>query len=378
MLTNQELVALELATRDRSMLSVYLNSSAADSLSRSRWQMDLRHSLDEIESWLRDATHAEREDFAERRRRLEARVALFRGEIGAAGWVAFLDADGTVHESAVPVPVPTMAIWSSGACVAPYVRVLKESRPVLVAVVDSRNARLYRYVGNQLALIDRLEANTDFQVAGHMSRPSPQGFHSGTRGRSGTDAAQDALQRETDRVLADVAQRLTTAAGPDGWIVIGGIPTVATAALARLAPNLAERAMRAELDVHATDAQVAECARESASLLRNAADALRVREAIGASEAGGLGVTGSVDTARALGEGRARTLYFTLGFLENFAADLEGAVRTAFDHATDVEHVSGEAAELLDDLGGIAASLRYIAAPAPVEVMAAPSTAAPA
>lgn len=365
MLTYTELEGLVRETRDQPILSVYLNGDGADSLSRSRWAADLRHSLDDIETWLKDATHAEREDFAARRRRLEERVARFQGEIGAAGWIAFLDASGMRHEARVPVPVPTMAIWSTGAGVAPYIRVLKESRPVIVAVVDSRHAQLYRYVGNKVERLDRFEADTDFQVAGHMSRPAQQGFHSGTRGTAGADAAQEALQRETDRVLAAAADRISAVAGTDGWVVIGGIPTVAAAAMAHLAPNVAARAMRAELDVHATEAQVAECARESASALRNAADAKRVRDAIGAAAAGGLGVTGSADTGRALAEGRARHLFFTLGYLENNAADLEGAVRTAFDHGTEIEHVSGEAAAALDDMGGIAASLRYVAQATP-------------
>jgi hypothetical protein len=118
--------------------------------------------------------------------------------------------------------------------------------------------------------------------------------------------------------------------------------------------------MRAELDVHATDSQVAECARTSASQLRNANDLARVRETIAAAEANRVGAVGSVDTIRALGEGRARHMFFTLPYLEKSASDLEAAVRSAFDHGTEVEHVSGEAAALLEGVGGVAASLRYV------------------
>jgi hypothetical protein len=360
MLTYADLVQLERQTRDQTVLSVYLNGEGADSITRSRWQADLRHSLDDVATSLRDASHDVREDFAARRRLLEERVETFRGEIGTPGWVTFLDTGGVRHESSVHGPVPTMAVWSTGACVAPYIRVLKESRPVVIAVVDSRHARLYRYVNHEVELVERLEADLDFEVPGYMSRPAAQGFHTGTRGQTGTDAARDALQKEMERMLTTARARIEALAGDDGWIVVGGIPTVATAAVTRLSQALESRAMQADLDINATKAQVTTCARESASRLRNTHDLARIREIIAAAEANGVGVIGGVDTMRALDEGRARTLYFTLRYLEGDASELEAAVRSAFDHGTGVEHVSGEAAEVLDGVGGIAAGLRYV------------------
>jgi hypothetical protein len=360
MLTSAELVRLERQTRDRTILSVYLNGEGSDSVSRARWQADLRHSLDDIASWFRDASHQEREDFAARRRLLEERVEQFRGEIGAPGWVAFLDEEGIQHQSEVFAPVPTMAVWSTGASVAPYIRALKESHPVIVAVVDSRHARLYRYVENGLELLERIEADTDFEVVGNMSKRAAQGSHTGRRGKTGTDAGQVALHQATERMLSDAVSRMETLAHDAAWIAIGGIPVVATAALSLLTPAAASRSLRAELDVHATDAQVAECARTSASQLRNASDLARVRETIAAAQANHVGAVGSVDTMRALAEGRARHLFFTLTYLEKSASGLETAVRSAFDHGTAVEHVSGEAASLLEGVGGVAASLRYV------------------
>jgi hypothetical protein len=255
MLTSAELVRLERQTRDRTILSVYLNGEGSDSVSRARWQADLRHSLDDIASWFRDASHQEREDFAARRRLLEERVEQFRGEIGAPGWVAFLDEEGIQHQSEVFAPVPTMAVWSTGASVAPYIRALKESHPVIVAVVDSRHARLYRYVENGLEQLERIEADTDFEVVGNMSKRAAQGAHTGRRGKTGTDAGQVALQQATERMLSDAVSRIETLAHDAAWIAIGGIPVVATAALSLLTPAAASRSLRAELDVHATDAQ---------------------------------------------------------------------------------------------------------------------------
>jgi peptide subunit release factor 1 (eRF1) len=161
-------------------------------------------------------------------------------------------------------------------------------------------------------------------------------------------------------MLAEATSRIGALAIDGAWIVIGGIPVVATTAVGLLAPDLAARATRAEhLDVHATDAQVAECARESASMLRDAEDLRRIEEAVSLASSGGAGAIGIVDTQRALELAQVRELFITQKFLENQAADADAAVRRAMDEGATVEHVSGEAAARVDALGGMAARLRY-------------------
>jgi hypothetical protein len=361
MLTYPDLVRLERALRDRTVLSVYVNGDSTDPATRSRWRLDLRHSFDDIESWLRDSSHAEREAFAACRAMALEELERFPGAIGAPGWAGFITIDGVFETSIVSVPTPTMAAWSTGPCLSPFVRAIKEARPVIVAVVDARMARLFRYVDRQAELVETVRAHAVVEPPSHMGGPPRQGFHAGTRGSTGTDEAQRDLLAGTEQMQTEVARRIAVLANADGWIVIGGIPNAARATLERLAPDLTARAMPApSLDVHATEAQVAECAREAASTLRNAYDARRVREAIEESERdGGYGVTGVVETRRALEESRARELYVTLNFVLNHAAEAEAAIRLAFDRGALVEHVSGEAAEQLDRVGGVAARLRY-------------------
>jgi hypothetical protein len=77
---------------------------------------------------------------------------------------------------------------------------------------------------------------------------------------------------------------------------------------------------------------------------------------------------GSVDTQRALENGQVRDLYLTLAFIEAHAAAAESAARLAFERHALVEHVSGEAAERLDQAGGICARLRYATALEPVPI----------
>ena len=360
MMTYKELGGLAEALRDQTVLSVYVNGQEADPAQRRRWRLDLRHAFDDITRWLAGSSHAEREAFAKVRKMALERLQGFRETIRSPGWVGFFTTKGEVHTSPLPVAMPTMAVWSTGPCLTPYVRALKEARPVIVAVVDSRKARVFRYVGRATELVETFRAAVDIEKPMHMGHPPRPGFHHGKVGPTGRDAAQRQLREGTTRMLAEVVEKVAALAGDDAWVVFGGIPTVAQAAMGRLTPDLASRATPASsLDVHATRAQVAAAARDAASGLRAARDLDRVNDAIAGAESNGRGVTGSVDTLHALADGQARELYFTLGFLENHASDLEAAVRSALGTQANVEHVSGAAAEQLDRVGGIAARLRY-------------------
>lgn len=361
MLTRDDLNRLAQDLRDQQVLSVYVGATGSDIVERRRWRLDLRHSLDDIASWLRDAPHADRELFETLRKRVETRLAAHPADVAGPGWVGFFTAAGPDYEDTLPVNVPTMAVWSTGASVAPYVRIFRETTPVIVAIVDSKSARVYRYAAGTLAALETLAADLEIELPRHMGRPSPQGFHTGTRGRTGTDAAQDILNHATHELIDRTAVRLSALAGTDGWIVVGGIPHIAAAVHTRLGPEFSARAARADLDVHASDAMVAERARESASRLREARDRAMVEATLSAADAAGAGVKGSIGTEAAVTEGRARDLFITPAFLETHTADAERAVRAAFDHGTSVVLVLGEAATLLDASGGIAARLRFVA-----------------
>lgn len=360
MLTYGDLIDLERALRKKTVLSVYVNGTSSDPATRDRWSVDLRHSFDDIESWLRGSSHSEREAFAACRELALKELGTFPLNAEARAWMGFFTADGPEYVGTLPVAVQTLAAWSTGACVAPCIRALKENRPVIVAIADHSQARIFRYVEGKIAFVESVERKVIADQPYHMGRPPRTGFSSNTRGRTGTDAAQREEQSATNHMLAEVASRIVTHARDSAWIVIGGIPDVAMAALRQLAPDAATRSMRAEhLDVHATEAQVAECARDSASKLRDADDLKRIEDAVSAAESGRAGAIGVVDTLKALDLAQVRELFITQKYLENHAADANGAVRRAMDEGAVVQHVSGEAAVRLDELGGIAARLRY-------------------
>jgi Bacterial archaeo-eukaryotic release factor family 10 len=366
MLTHTQLVALHRSLRDERVLSVYIDGTATDPATQRSWRMQLNHGLTDLRTWLEGSSHNEREEFEKCVRVLDATLERFPVSIGAPGWAAFITKEGVRDAQQLPAPVPTLAVWSTGACLAPYMRVLKQSRPVFVVITDATKAGLYRYHVGKLTHVETIRAHHVVEPALHMGGPPRQGFHTGTRGSAGRDSAQRSLLSGRDRMLAETVARIGALAREDEWILVGGIKRVAAHLaqdFASVAPN---RVLELpSLDVHLSEAEIARAAAAGASALRDAFDARRVAEISEKAGAHGLGVIGATDTEAALGQASVRELYITHRYLEDHGADAEAAVRAALDQDASVEEVSGQAAEQLDSLGGMAASLRF--RPSPIE-----------
>jgi hypothetical protein len=360
MLTYAQLVALHRSLHGKRVLSVYIDGSAADPAIQRSWRIQLDHSLTDLRRWLEGSSHDEREQFTQCVNLLDAAVAGFSAGVGAPGWAAFITADAVRDAQRLPAPAPTLAVWSTGPCIAPYVRALKESHPVIVVVADARKSAIYRYRLGELERVDILRAYHFIDHPEHMGTPPRLGFHTGTRGTAGRDSAQRSLLKGRDRMIADTVDRVCELAGADGWILVGGIRRV----VARLAQPLAavapERVLELEsLDVHSSDADVADVARSGASALRNSVDDRRVAAIEELAGAHGLGALGPADARLALEQSSVRDLYVTHRYLEDHAAEAEQAIRAALDQDASVEEVSGRAAKRLDEHGGMAAGLRF-------------------
>jgi hypothetical protein len=155
-------------------------------------------------------------------------------------------------------------------------------------------------------------------------------------------------------------ERIGDLAAGDAWILLGGIKRVVARLAKRLARVAPSRVLElTSLDIHASEADIAQAARVGASQLRDAFDARRVAEIAELAGAHGLGAVGPAETRRALKLASVRELYLTHRFLEDHAAEAEDAIRAALDQDASVEEVSGQAAEHLDRLGGMAAGLRF-------------------
>jgi hypothetical protein len=363
MLSHAELMSLERGLRDKQVLSIYVNGEFADVAARSQWRTELRNALDAIDESLRDATHAEREAFVAARKLALSELDQYKNGDDAPGWMGLFTGNETHHAAVIHAPVSTSATWSQGANVAPAVRALKESRPVLVVVTDSTNARIYRYVDHRIQLEDTIDRVAKVDQPDHLNRPLPQGFNSGLRGLPGADAAQKELRNATDLMLAEAATRISQLAGDDAWVLIGGIDVVASSLLGRLEKRLTTKSAAAPFDVHDNESRLAALARENVSRLRSAEDLKSVEEILSANAAGGTGAVGLRQIDEALLNGQVHALYVTTKFVSEHAEEAESAIRRAFDESALVEHVSGEAAERLDAAGGIAARLRFVIKP---------------
>ena len=359
MLNHEELSRLEQALRDRMVLTIYINGDVTDVAARGQWRTELRNALDTIEESLAEASHAEREDFSATRELVLQEIDDYAPGEGSPGWMGLFTPGDVHHAGVAPVPVPTQATWSQGANLAPAIRMLKEARPVLVAVADSTQVRIYRYVDRAIRLEQTLDQDAKVDQPDHTQKPLPQGFNSGQRGLPGADAAQRELRNATDLMLAEAAARISQLAGGDAWVLIGGINVVATALQGRLDKRLAERAAVVSIDVHDKESRLAELARGHASRLRAAEDLKRVEEVLSANAAGGTGAVGLKEIDQALFNGQVHELFLTSTFVNEHADEAVNAIRQAFDKSATVEHVSGDAAERLDAEGGIAARLRF-------------------
>lgn len=362
MLTRDQLMERERSLRGTRTLSVYLTGSSVDPALRSAWRIELKNELDARREELHAASHDEREAYDACVRRLWSHLDGVPGVIGSPGWVAFVTTDGVQYAESVSVALPTRVEWGDGIQFAPYVRVFKQSVPAVIAVVDARLAHIYRYRGDQLEKLETLRAHKHTEAPQHMGASPRVGFHPGARGTTGSEEADRARLAGRDAMLRELATKLVAESHPDGWILIGGIPTVVDAAFGALPEADQPRAHRlVSLDVHSSKADIASAAELGATNASRARDAAFVDEILSLSGAYGKGLTGWTGTLEALRQGAVNRLCFTDHFLREHPVEAEQAVALALAEDAQVEHISGDGAVRLDAEGaGVGVRLRFV------------------
>lgn len=361
MLTDRALGALERSLRGQRVLSVYVDGRVTDPARRTQWRTELAQAVEEQRALLAGATHAEREAFERAAAVLAAELRAVTGAIGAPGLVAFATEGGVQCLERLPVSVPLRVEWGEGIVLGPAMRALKESRTAAVAIVDARSARMYRYQHAALEELDELRTSVWGEPPTHMGQPPRQGFHPGTRGLAGTDAASRERRLARERLMSDLAARLAKVAGSDGWILLGGTPMAAREARGALPARLAARARIVPgLHLRATAAEIAKAAAAAASEMRRSEDLAAVERVLDGAGANGRGAAGIAGTRGAMDAGALQRLFVTLRFLDRHPAESEELIRQALARRASVEVVSGEGAERLDAEGeGVGALLRY-------------------
>lgn len=360
MLSYLELVRLERAVREQPVLSVYLDGAAEDVAVQHRWRTELDNAINDLRDWLKGSSQKEREMFERCVTQLEQRLASFEHGIGSPGWAAFITDDGVHNAESLSVAVPTMAVWNTGASVAPYIRALKQARSVIVTLVDARQARLYRYRGGALEKVKTLRRQGIVEPEAHMGGPASSGFHVGMQGGTARDEAQRELLEGAARLIREVAADVLEYAGLDGWMVVGGIRGTASKLVQRLRVAAPDRVLHMEsLDVRASTADIVAAARRGAATLHERWDLRRIDDIIESVEPNRFVTVGPGSSHRALEQLRVDELFLTDRFVHDNMAFAEEAVRRAFDQGAVAEELSGAAGRRLDAFGGVAARLRY-------------------
>ncbi|HEY0972839.1 MAG TPA: hypothetical protein VGE02_17855 [Gemmatimonadales bacterium] len=361
MLTPLELQELRRDLADTRVLSVYLDTRITDPAMRDTWRASLQNSIRSARANVAD--EKDRALFDRAAEHLRDPEHPPGGAWGAPGWVAFATPDGVRYASDLPVRPVTVADWRDGPVIAPYLRVMKQHRPVIVALVESRSARLYRYALGRLEQVDELSAPAEDvagseRITGSLPRGGPL---PAARGAVATDAVQRHRQAAFQRLASSLSERIAQLARDDGWILIGGSSEWARQAGEALPRRFEKRVLVSTALPHdASGNDIKDAAKEAATELRGAHGRVLVKGLIELSGAHARGATGIEAVRRALDARAVDQLLVSPDFIGAHEAEAEELVRAAMGQGADVEIPSGDAAAELDRAAsGVAARLRF-------------------
>jgi hypothetical protein len=339
------------------VLSVYLDTHVTDPAMRNAWRAALQSGLREARA--RITSDEERANF-------DRAAALLEGQApspAARGWVAFVTAAERQYVGDLPVQPAPLITWREGPVISPYLRALKVQRPVIVALVDSRAARLYRYAWGGVEKLDELSAPLpESSSVERITAPATRAASTpAARGATGTDQPQRQRRVAFQRLAASLGKRLVQLAGETGWVLIGGTPEWASHAGAALPRVLDGRTLiSSTLDHDASMDAIEQAAQRAATELRGSEGRQLVDQLVGSAGGEGRAAAGVPAVQRALRARSVDVLLLSPAFIQTHEQDAEDMVRAALSTGADVDVPSGGAAERLDQTAeGIAARLRF-------------------
>jgi hypothetical protein len=364
MLTRERLLELFQDLKDREVLSVYVDADQRDPAQRDTWRVHLEGEISRLRRSLEHAGDADLASF-------DAAWALVSHELKTGehasmakrGWVAFATSDRVWHAGGVPAHMPSVVAWQRGIRAAPYVRALKQERPVLVVLVDGRRARLFEHVEGSITEVEGLVADTDVGDLGDVGMSKGSSRASGVRGETSTDQGQRLREVAAERLRKELANLIDQRSREDSIVVLGGTADAVKRLMALLPRSLDGRvAERTSLHLDMSPAEVREEIRSAAGDLSEQGHLALVAGVADAARAGGKGALGPDDTLKALEGKRVDTLLLSRSFIQEHPVAADQAVGLAFSQSAYVEELSGEAGGRLDQDGhGIAARLRFLA-----------------
>ncbi len=367
MISLHDLHALDARLRDRLVLTLYGDGAATDPAERTHWRRAVENGLRSAEAAVATASRDERVA-------LEASVAAARtllstmpGYLGAPGWVAIATEQGIEFTDRLPAAMPSGAWWRRGPRLAPLWRALQGTEPVAVAIVSARDARVL-LLRELLVMAEETHHHVEASAQHIHPRSAPSHFHQDTRGATGKDAHAKALREASRAVVRDAAADLVRLAGPDGVMVIGGVPELAHQVLERLSPAARTRAVIVP-DLSATDPLpvLIEKAHDAQRRLTDGVDTAATTHLLELNGGPHRAVIGLVAAAHALRAGWGDRLELSWPLVVRDPDAVEPLIQAAFDTGASVRVLEGDGAQLLEHrAAGVALRLRW-----PIEAAAA-------
>lgn len=360
MMSRDVVVRINQELAETKVLSVYLNAEETDPAARRAWRIRLNGMLKALEEEMADASREERSAVRSAAAIIDQELERYDGLLPERGWVGFATPDRLWHAAPSAAPMPDLVRWKDGAHVAPYLRALKQSRPVLAVVSDRRRARMFVYLHGELREDEVLwsdAALADGSAAGSSKRAATR---SGMRGEPRGDAARRSEEVSSQRLLRDVVQAVSEPLNTGHLLVVAGNPETTANLLRALPERVRERSIETPgVHMEATHAELKEAIDAAASALSTRLQRALVDEVLEGTRSAGRACLGREQTERALEAGAVDTLILSRAFSHAQPDVAEILVDRAFDQGATVEEISDVAGGELDREGGIGARLRF-------------------
>lgn len=350
-------------THDKKVLSVYLDPRAPNPADRFGWSSKLQRGLTEMELELK-GRGLDSEEGELRAAGVMLRKALADLDISSApGFVAFVRPGEVLHAEHTTGSTSDLVFWEDGIHVAPLLAASTSDEPIVITVVSSREASIYRSQRGVLRRDDSVHLGHHEGQFYHMGSVPAQGFHMGTRGETGTDAAQRAQHSALLHMVRRLADQLDILSRPNSPIVIGGTPEAAREAFDALSPGAMLRAKVApDLNVSADESTIARVAAHVAAELRAEAQQSLIAEMTDVASAHGKAALGLDAIRGALGASAVHQVCISPTFIAMHAHEAEALVRAAIAERAKIIVVEGAAIDALNSVGGLVAQLRFVPA----------------
>jgi hypothetical protein len=359
MMQASELFTLARDLAHLKVLSVYIDNRVVDPSRRFAWRADLASRLRNTREGITDA--AERAQFDRAAAFLKEAIPQPGGMWAAPGWAAFATDNRVVVIGELPGRAETLVAWQQGAVITPYLRAIRHESPVIVALVHSRTARLYRYVHGALESLEAMQPpalERRLRERGVRSERAGRGYPA-PRGAVKTEIAHERQLAQSHRLATAIAARLTLLAAPDGCIVIGGPPQQSRFVFDALPRQLQRHAVvSSELDHAAKPDAIVRGAKRAAREWRSRRGRGLVSRIF--IHSGPHSVGGLAALERALYLKAVDLLLISPRFLHLERARAERLLLAALGQGAEVEVLSGDAGTLLDSVAdGVGARLRF-------------------